>query len=45
MSQTASASKYSEGGEGLYLAFELSRKVWKLAFTVGLGRRVLEAST
>ena len=45
MSQTASGSKYSEGGERLYLAFELSWKVWKLAFTVGLGGKVLEAST
>jgi transposase len=44
MSQTASASKYSEGGERLYLAFELGWKVWKIAFTVGLGERVFEAS-
>jgi len=37
-------AKYSDEVATLYVAFELGWRSWKLAFTVGLGKRVREAS-
>ena len=39
MSATRTCDPITPTGPVLYLAFELSRKSWKLAFTVGLGQK------
>lgn len=33
-------NEYGGFGRVLYLAFELSNRLWKLGFTTGLGQRV-----